>query len=277
MVNQRHDITTEDQTYSTGAVSCNDCHSVHVDSSATHGAPVIDPEADTPLPLYDYTNGSYNSGGILDPCSPVGLAAPITCAEPDYIKFCLACHDGAAPTGDVTLPGAMENIAARYALGVNKHGGGDGGGTAKGYLKYPWNAQGATTHPGTPYAALNCTTCHGAHGSVNIFNLRESITVGGVPMRVGGWGDGTDDIGNPRAPYNCTDLTGGPGGGVNPDSCSTTYKLPPIDGRNINEATGVQENRRWGAWCSFCHFMEPHGQSEDATCQSGHVHRQGAF
>ena len=268
LVNQRHDITTADQTYSGGVVSCKDCHSVHVDSSATHGAPVVDPDTDTPLPPYSYTNSNYDSGGNFDPCNPNGLPPGTGCAEPDYIQFCLACHDGPGnePPG-VTMPGNMTNIAARYAVGVNQHGAGDGGGTAKGYLKYPWNAQGATTHPGA-YAALNCTTCHGAHGSGNIFNLRESITVAGVQMRVGGWtGDG---VGDPRAPYNCTT----PG---DPATCSTVYKLPPMDGRNINDATGVQENRVWGAWCSFCHQMEAHGQSEDATCNQGHLHGGGNF
>ena len=280
-VNQRHDITTADQTYSGGVVSCNDCHAVHMDSSVTHNAPVMDPDGPTPLPLYSkdgsYTDDnhtlSYNSGGNLDPCNPNGLPPSTECAEPDSIQFCLTCHDGSdtAPPG-VTVPGAMTNIASRYT-GINQHGSGDGSGTAKGYLKYPFNAQGATTHPGA-YAALQCTTCHGAHGSPNIFNLRESITVAGVQMRVGGWGDGTDEIGNPRAPYNCTDLTGGV---VNPDSCSTTYKLPPMSGRNIDDASGVQQSRVWGAWCSFCHQMEAHGQGEDATCNSGHVHGSGNF
>jgi predicted CXXCH cytochrome family protein len=275
LVNQRHDITTADQTYSGGVVSCKDCHSVHVDSSATHAAPVVDPDTDTPLPLYSkdgsYTdhglNIAYNSGGNLDPCNPDGLPPSTECAEPDYIQFCLTCHDGPdnAPPG-VTLPGSMTNIAARYD-GANQHGSGDGSGTSKGYLKYPWNAQGATTHPGA-YASMNCTTCHGAHGSVNIFNLRESITVAGVQMRVGGWTG--DTIGNPRAPYDCGTA------GV-PETCSTVYKLPPMDGRNINEATGTQENRQWGAWCSFCHQMESHAQDEGNTCNTGHVHGSGNF
>ncbi|MDH3821452.1 MAG: hypothetical protein OEU59_10040, partial [Gammaproteobacteria bacterium] len=284
LVNQRHDIATADQTYSSGVVSCNDCHSVHADSSTANGAPVLDldPTPPAPLPLYSkdgtYTDDghaiSYNSGGNFDPCNPNGLPPSTECAEPDYIQFCLVCHDGIdhandgvdnAPPG-VTIPAAMTNIALRYD-GVNQHGSGNGGGTAKGYLKYPWNAQGATTHPGA-YAALNCTTCHGAHGSGNIFNLRTSITVAGVQMRVGGWAG--DTIGNPRAPYNCAT----PG---DPATCSTVYKLPPMDGRNINEATGQQANRQWGAWCSFCHQMEGHGQSEENTCNTGHVHSGGNF
>jgi len=253
-------------------VSCNDCHSPHADNATN---PVFtDLHTGTELVPYDLNNSytgdlasfSYNSGGNNDPMNPVGISTP-DYTEPDYVQFCLACHDGTAPPG-VTLPAAMTNMAVRYN-GTNQHGSGDGSGTSKGYLKYPWNTQGVTTHPGA-YAAINCTTCHGAHGSANIFNLRESITVAGVQMRVGGWDDGTDGIGNPRAPYNC----GTPG---DPATCSTVYKLPPMSGKNIDEAGGVQENRIWGAWCSFCHQMESHSQSEDATCNSGHVHGGGNF
>jgi len=50
-----------------------------------------------------------------------------------------------------------------------------------------------------------------------------------------------------------------------------------MDGRNINDATGEQADHYWGAWCSFCHQMESHGQAEDNKCRQGHMHGGGNF
>lgn len=155
------------------------------------------------------------------------------------------------------MPAGMIDIATAYQ--ADHHGRINGGGAGQGYLKYPWNTSGATSDP-DPYAAYNCTVCHGPHGGDNIYNLRKSITVAGVVMSVGGWTG--DTIGEPRA-SQATDLT--------------TYILPPMDGRNIDESIGVQTDRYWGAWCSFCHQMESHGQSEDNECRSGHIHGGGNF
>jgi hypothetical protein len=107
------------------------------------------------------------------------------------------------------------------------------------------------------YAALNCTTCHGAHGTGSIFNLRESINVGGVQMTVGGWVGDTigEDPNNPGSPR----------------VGQTTYTLPLVTRDN------KQSDHYWGAWCSFCHQMESHGQAEDNACRSGHMHGAGAF
>jgi len=127
-------------------------------------------------------------------------------------------------------------------------------------MKMPWvtGANNALNYdPGASYAALNCTTCHGAHGSGNIFNLKTSITVAGVQMQIGG-------VGNMPVPARISD--------------PTVYTLPPMDGRNVNEATGVQTDHYWGAWCSFCHKMDGHpGKVEADSCTGGHMHNGGAF
>jgi len=126
-------------------------------------------------------------------------------------------------------------------------------------LKYPWNVLTGTGvygmppgEVGRPYAAMNCTTCHDAHGSGNIFNLRTSITVAGVPMQTGGWSG--DTIG---------------------PTLTTDYLMPDTDG---NPGNGVQQEAfYWGAWCSFCHWMESHNRSETAACNTGHRHMGGNF
>jgi hypothetical protein len=274
LINQRHDITAADQAYSGGVVTCRDCHSPHVNNDAN---PVADPDTGTVLNVYSpsnsYTEDGYNfpydSGGDLNPANPQGCAETAGCTpttEPDYIQFCLTCHDGTTPPG-VTMSTNLLNLADIYA-GVNgetpdQHGtdiGSTGSTTSKGGLKMPWvNAtdNAVNNDPTAGYAALNCTTCHGAHGTGNIFNLKTSITVAGAQMQIGG-------VGNMPVPARISD--------------PTVYTLPPMDGRNVNEATGVQTDHYWGAWCSFCHKMDAHpGKVEADSCTGGHMHGGGAF
>jgi len=260
-INGRHDVIAADQSVSGGVVACADCHQPHVNNDTN---PASDPDTGGALGTYSPTgsytddghNWTYNNGTNQDPVNPQGLGGSGR-TEPDYINFCLTCHDGTTPPGVTMAPG-MINLAAAYPN--DHHGRVTGGGAGQGYLKYPWNTNGATSDPATPYAALNCTVCHGPHGGNNIFNLRESITVAGVQMTVGGWTG--DTIGTPRASQYAD---------------PSTYTLPPMNGRNIDETNGLQEDHYWGAWCSFCHQMESHGQSEDNACRSGHMHGGGAF
>jgi hypothetical protein len=260
--NQRHDITAADQSYSGGVVSCKDCHSVHIDNA---GAPVADPDNGSALATYSPTGSyveddpvdgddsfDYNGGGDSDPINPEGSAGGFS--EPDYIEFCLTCHDGTAPAGVTLTP--MLNIALSWGAGGNQHGGGDGSTgskTSKGGLKAPYvNASddAANNDPANNYAAMNCNTCHGAHGSPNIYNLRESITVAGVVMTVGGKDPGTLD--EPHYDGN------------------STYTLPEIG--------GTQTDHYWGAWCTFCHKMDGHPDKvETDACQGPHMHGGGAF
>jgi hypothetical protein len=145
-VNQRHDISSADQSYSGGVVGCADCHDVHADNSVN---PVADPDDGSALPVYDisssYTDDGYNiaydAGGNLDPSYPEGCAdAGCTpgYTEPDYIQYCLSCHDGTAPPG-VTIPSGMVNMADAWI--DDQHGqaeGTAGSRTGKGALKAPY-------------------------------------------------------------------------------------------------------------------------------------------
>jgi hypothetical protein len=264
--NQRHDVIggTQEPDYAP-AVACMSCHSPHVDNAAN---PVRNPETGNELPTYsgtDTTNGSgswngisYDLGGNLDPANPEGGGSE---SELDYIQFCLVCHDGTAPAG-VDL-GSSPDISASYltSRGGKQHGNGEGGSgssTGKGILKPPWTTQAdfnADLDPTNPYAALNCTTCHGAHGSGNIYNLRTSITVAGTQMKVGGVKLGSE-FDNQDNPF--------------PQHGSTTY-IMPVDGTN-------QTSDRFSAWCTFCHEMNAHAGVGDTTaCNSGHRHGGNNF
>ena len=140
---------------------------------------------------------------------------------------------------------------------------GQDGSTNKGGMKVPWVTSAAAAidnDPSGDYSSMNCNTCHGAHGTGNIFNLRTSITVAGVQMSVGGVGANAG-IWDPAR---------------NPDP--TVYTLPPINGRNVDPVNGFQNTHYWGAWCTFCHKMDGHpGKTEPDSCTNGHMHGGGAF
>jgi hypothetical protein len=258
-VNRRHDIFDADQAYSAGAVTCSACHSPHADNAGM--ATVLVPSDTQPrveVGVLGYNSGDppnpfiYGTGH--DPINPVGIIPSQNLTEPDYIEFCLVCHGsdaGTSPLPGVTMSTSLINIATANA--GDQHGAGTGGNSQNGYLKYPWNEAGVTDDSNPAYAALNCTTCHGAHGTGNIFNLRESITVAGVQMTVGGWVGDTigEDPNNPGSPR----------------VGQTTYTLPLV-GRQ----TQKQEDHQWGAWCSFCHQMQQHSRDEDVRCTNGHMH-----
>jgi len=256
VVNNRHDVSTADQSYSGAQVACSDCHNPHADAA---GAGVSDLISGGTLRDYSPANSyvadghdfPYDSGGNLDPINPEGSAGGFS--EPDSIQFCLVCHDGATPAG-VVMTANMINIATAWN-GTDQHGSGEGttgSRTSKGALKFPYVTaadDAADNDPPANYAAMNCTTCHGAHGTGNIFNLRESITVGGVVMTVGG----------------ATGFTSEPAYAGN-----STYTLPLIG--------GAQTDHYWGAWCSFCHKGDGHpGKVEADQCTGGHMHAGGAF
>ena len=119
-----------------------------------------------------------------------------------------------------------------------------GADTNRGGMKRPWVTEAdfnAGYDPPAQHAPLQCTTCHGPHGSPNAYNLRESITVAGVQMEVGGEGAGFSGF------------------------SGTTYSLP--------NQTDV---RYWGAWCTFCHEVS-HDTRDGTGCQSGHRHGGGNF
>jgi len=159
----------------------------------------------------------------------------------------------------------MVNLATAWSAD-DQHGrgvGSNGPSTSKGGLKVPWvspttaqnrctpNDNAANCDPSAGYAAMNCTTCHGAHGSGSIFNLKSSISVAGVQMTVGGIGIFTSALGFTA-------------------EGSSTYTLPLIG--------GAQTDHYWGGWCTFCHKMDSHpGKVEADQCTGGHMHGGGAF
>jgi len=184
-----------------------------------------------------------------------------TAAVLDTVTFCLVCHDNSPPAG-VTMSPNLVNLASAYR-DADQHGrivGNDGG---NGEMKAPWNDSNADTETAFPYASLPCALCHDGHGSDNIFHLKKSVTVRGIQMRVGG----------------------GVGSGFEPPAFSkwgsTTYTLPCFNAKGTLVACGTagssQQDHKWAAWCTFCHTLRTHGQSEDATCRTGHRHGGGAF
>ncbi|MDH5633530.1 MAG: hypothetical protein OEZ10_11115 [Gammaproteobacteria bacterium] len=257
-VNKKHDVQPADQAFSGATLSCKDCHDPHAANAAMRpknpgtGGPLRDY---SPLNSYtgDMPSFTYSStpGTDWDPTNPVGSAIcppPGTCTEPDYVQFCLTCHDGTPPPGVLFPPGStMLNIADTFAT-RDQHGNLTGNSSqSRGFLKVPWATQAdydAGKQPTGAYAAMNCTLCHSPHGSGNIYNLRTSITVAGQQMQVGG--------------VNAWQGVSG-----------TTYTFP------LN-AQGEQEQFGWGAWCTFCH--EPsHDTNNGLGCQSGHMHGGGNF
>jgi predicted CXXCH cytochrome family protein len=202
-----------------------------------------------------------------------------TAPEPDMITFCLVCHDEDgtidppdAPPG-VTMSPNLVNIAAAYRDN-DQHGRLDGTGGGNGLMKAPWqdivaNGDGtwANAELDFPYAALQCNTCHDGHGSDNIYHLKTSITVRGQVMSVGG-GPGS---GLEASPFTAAS-DHSPG--------DTEYFLPCFIGNtqvSCSEPGSTQDTLKWGAWCTFCHDMQTHGQTEDVTCRTGHRHGAGAF
>jgi predicted CXXCH cytochrome family protein len=243
-VNKQHDVLPADQTFSGSSISCKNCHDPHANST---DEPVAVPGTQTALGNYsptgsysgDVASFAYGVGGDISPVNPQGIVY----TEPDNVKFCLTCHDGTAPAG-LTMPGTMLNIATSWA--TSQHGAGSSRSTQKGWLKYPFTNAPAVPAPAdfddgtTPYAAMNCTSCHAAHGSENIYNLRSSINIAGIQMSVGA--------------TNAWELESG-----------TTYNLP------LDSKTGLQESLGWGAWCTFCHDVN-HDTKDGFGCQSSHVH-----
>jgi predicted CXXCH cytochrome family protein len=255
LTNNRHDVMPADRARSGGIVTCKDCHQPHLN---TNNDPVRDPDDDQLLGPYDTANryqtqapdpvldyAYWDTSSDLDPTDPLGvLAEPVK----DYIPFCLTCHDG-TPPGSVTMSANLVDMADAYFVVPDQHGSGDGQGSKKGYLKAPFSD--GASHTANPFAAMNCTTCHDTHGSVNIYNLRESITVGTTVMTIGSTSGGFSGW-----PANDTDYTL-PSAGFTP--------------------TGNQTDHYWGAWCTFCHNMTGHNVDQATDCSDGHKHGGGNF
>jgi hypothetical protein len=192
------------------------------------------------------------------------------------VTFCLTCHDGSTPPG-VTMSPNIVNIAGVYG-GTNQHGNVAGNNGSNGYMKAPWQdvvANGDGTFANAeipfPYAALQCTFCHDGHGTDNLFHLKTSINIRGQQMWVGSAPSG-DFTTNPFTP------------GMDYGFGDTTYKLPCFDGTGTQVSCSTpgaaQEgtDRKYGAWCTFCHDLGSHNVVDETTsCRTGHRHSQTAF
>lgn len=240
----------------------------------TRGITIRLDDPSTKASLQELTlNDQWSIAVTWDP--GVTTCAP-NCVEPDFVTFCLTCHDGTTPAG-VTMPPTMVNVATEFFT-RDQHGsvaGNTGTQISKGYKKTPWTTStqfNAGQEPANPYAALQCATCHDGHGSGNIFHLKDSIDVAGYQMKIGGEGQ-------------CANGTScGPWTAANGFSRSgnTTYTLPCSGGNGNPDCsqnpTGSQAYLRWGAWCSFCHTQSAHtGVTESTSCNTGHAHGGGNF
>ena len=265
-VNQNHDILPADKDWNAAndpgairpVITCSSCHLPPHD--ATAGSPVKDPDtgatfAGTYAKDNTYTDNNYSwsyqdTTADQSPITPEGMVTPHD--STDYVEFCLTCHDGDPPPG-IVMSDDLLDIASVYDQEYHGAAPNNGIGTDinRGGMKAPWTAggDGKDEDPSAPYAALPCTICHGPHGSGSIFNLRTSITVAGKVMSTGSWGTG-DEM----------------------DSIIETYYELPKFGTG-----GVQENRVWGAWCTFCHQLSAHSYGEDQVCRSGHQHGGSNF
>ena len=256
--NKQHDVLSSDQAVSGATLSCKNCHDPHA-VSATE--PVLNPDTGASLRTYLLTNsttywdGSSNvpfnywdgTAEMTNVVKPNGAGDP---DEMDYIEFCVTCHDGDPPPG-VVMPGTVQNIGLMWATN-DQHGLPEGNDSSRGLLKAPFPTH--ANRDGTSNSAMNCSTCHGAHGSGNIYNLRTQVSVAGSPMQIGSsfWDATAIESSTPGQTFG-----------------DTSYVFP------VN-ANGQQEMYGWGAWCTFCHEVA-HGSNNGLGCSSGHRHGGSNF
>ncbi len=160
-VNTRHDITDEDQNYSSTRLECTNCHSAHL---ASRDNILIDPdERSTP----------FNKTMIHPATSQEVL---------DTITFCLKCHDNTwAYDNTVVGPTTIINILEYYLDPTGKgdeHGAANGSG--KSILRGPYESWGNSKD----VPPIPCLDCHDPHGSNNLYHLRTLTDQNGVPVTI---------------------------------------------------------------------------------------------
>jgi len=195
-VNTRHDISDADQSWSGARIECRDCHNPHLNNSDYNGvdrSKVRDPSTDPNTTagadnfIDTYNVNDPDRPGDLDPnILPESPASPV----PDYVDFCLVCHDGSYPSW--INPGTNPPAAINWeSTSGDYHGGKYGGGySGKGYLKSrtpsdPGYISGYTGADyrnlgsytaADSYAPMLCTDCHDPHGvNNNLFMIKETI------------------------------------------------------------------------------------------------------
>jgi len=254
LINQRHDISCDDQNqYNAGAkIECDDCHNPHINTSdydLVNGKSRVAIPANQPIDnfieKYNTINTyTYSGGGTYNYYYAAGDADPTFGQDmPDFVSYCLACHDNPNVPSDVSYgdTGETANIAYTYFIGgggmgggLDKHGRGDGSGAGgpmdKGSLKTPYDS--ANT-----YASLNCTDCHEPHGSESLYHLKNQVVINGTMMSVAAGSSVVSD-GYYGAAYG-----------------------------NIDSG-----------WCTFCHNnVSDHGGGGTKPCSQCHSHGSGNF
>ena len=196
--NGRHDFTDADQSASACSLECVNCHNPHRNKStftASSSSKFIDPSTygsvsgDTNYTTA-YTTANYSGQGVYDPT----FGATV----PDYIEFCLVCHEPSAtlPTG-VVFSGSPDITEIDWSSSGDQHGGADGSGVGRGYLKSqlasdPGYVVGYTgndyRNDANDYYPMICTDCHDPHGTSNNLFLIKSTINGKTGIS---WTDGT--------------------------------------------------------------------------------------
>lgn len=240
--NTRHDFFDADQTANGTLIECRDCHNPHLNNTYFDGIshskmrdPSVDPlntSSDT-LYLKEYNKDDPDRAGDLDPnILPESPSYPI----PDYIDFCLTCHDGTTPSwinAGTTPPMAIDWSRAFHGEGFG------GANSTVGYCKSqtPTDPGYVPNWPGKPgyvdpytgadyrnmgvadaansYAPLLCIDCHDPHGvSSNAFMIKETVNgKSGIS-----WPDGSAVYASLCLACHILKLNGGPHGGLNDSS-----------------------------------------------------------
>lgn len=130
-----------------------------------------------PTPGYPTELRSWDA--VIDAWVPILTAelsrdtdASHTVASNDSSEMCLRCHDGLPPAG-VVFPAGMTVIAQGWTSATGDYHGaraGDGFGSGE-LLSY-----------GRGWDALQCTTCHDAHGTANVYHI--PATVNGLDVSI---------------------------------------------------------------------------------------------
>jgi predicted CXXCH cytochrome family protein len=185
-VNNSHDIDESDQTYSGAKVECGNCHNTHINNRlyafSTDKSRIADPDDITKNFTEAYAKDAKFANGKFFYKDSNDLTASFDVSMPNFVNYCLKCHDGNASAGVIgaTVP---FNISTSYAAasGADAHGRGDGTGAD---LEYPYagNNPGESGTTANAYSAMNCNDCHDSHGTINLYNLKSSIYINGVEM-----------------------------------------------------------------------------------------------
>jgi hypothetical protein len=127
----------------------------------------------TTLYLWDFTTGSWAQ---VSDNTALGDTTTLV-ARMDQSRttaFCLRCHDGTMPAG-VQAPKPLPNIATAWSsTGADAHGD---------RASVSFGAGGLVTGYSRGSTGLDCTVCHDAHGSKNIYHFNDVMN-GATPVTV---------------------------------------------------------------------------------------------